>query len=914
MAIDREIELIQEANNQYEINTYTIKYDSKTKKFFKGFGPKVASGALLSASIFAGLGAVALTGGLAGVGIGAIAGASAGLGTAIQTVSSGIVYARNASQSRFKALGIGGEKDLNGGKTGTIGLVEKYEERVNEYSGQLASKPHTDPIQLDDGAYYSRRDLKKRIKEKEDIIYNALKYLLKQGLHLSDNINALRKKEYLTDYETEALAKYRRVMDRIAECVESVASSRLEFNPYKNLIIDGIKKGCLLGDTDYQNNQIRSVAASNDKELAIKLYSNIYEKPLLDKLRKERKNLREQAALINEENKKVVKVRKELIEEDNNISKIKAENRELAKKIVQLNDYQVLLGIAGNIAKVLPEELNIEKTTLNSLIAEFKKSIEQENAEEITAHKDALDVMVKDVHIKLIKIYIGKGKKSLAERYKNLFNQYEQENMALKANLEMAEDEAEMAAQGWYEAEQRANKQTKKYEGAVKRGAKQRAERKYWKDRAEDAEATVSVLFDSNEELLEEKDYLQERSEDIENKFNEIEQQLSQQKQKSKRGGRKVSRIIAQMIADRRFSDERIEDLEAYNDKLIDDNAEVTEKLVKAKKTNKNLSKTNKKLTKTVAEKNFEIEMLEDAVELAQDVAYDTHTQKVRLQKTNDLAGTFLDGVMLANDELQAELADEKTKRTTAEKKTKSTEKELKKAKNTVKKQTQDIRDLERNVNKLEDDVNAFVVAQGENIQQIIGLQADNQRLETESKQNATLAENLAWDLRKTQKELASVQSERDSHKARADELEEKFDSARKELDQIKEKGLENATRKEIDDYFNYIKMQSGKLKNLILKKVDNLEQRVMLTKETSLSQHLDDVLGIVDTARKIDFDEKELEDLQETYDNLKLIYDAQDKWLVKLPKTTRNKITKVIDGIEVMLITEQKTSVKVDR
>ena len=62
------------------------------------------------------------------------------------------------------------------------------------------------------------------------------------------------------------------------------------------------------------------------------------------------------------------------------------------------------------------------------------------------------------------------------------------------------------------------------------------------------------------------------------------------------------------------------------------------------------------------------------------------------------------------------------------------------------------------------------------------------------------------------------------------------------------------------------------------------------------MEEHLDDLLSFVDYARNIDLDDKELEDLQEVYNNLRLIYDAHDKHLVKLPKKTTNKITKVID------------------
>ena len=251
--MDREIKSIDDLAHDYNVNEYTIRYDTNTKRFFKAFAPKAGYGALTTGVVLAGLSVASIaTGGVLGLGAGAIIGASVAAGTISQAIYSGFIYARNSSKARFKEMGIGGKPN----SVGTIELIMQIEREAAEMAKMLEEQPNTKEFIID-GNKYSRNALKREIKEKEDIAYHGLKYLLQQGLLVSDKINSLIKRANRTRREEESLEKYYNIMDRIAECTKFMASQRTTYNPYKNLIVNNMTKGCLVGFTDQQNNQIR---------------------------------------------------------------------------------------------------------------------------------------------------------------------------------------------------------------------------------------------------------------------------------------------------------------------------------------------------------------------------------------------------------------------------------------------------------------------------------------------------------------------------------------------------------------------------------------------------------------------------------------------------------------------------------
>lgn len=253
----------EEMENNYNFNKYTIRYDSKSKRFFKGFAPKIASGGVISTAVFAGLGVATLvTGGLAGIGIATIAGASVGAGALAQTIYSGVVYNRNSAKSRFKHLGIEDNED----KANAIDIILDCDNQAYKYRQILESQPN-EKRPFVDGNRVSRRLLRKVIKEQEEVAYHGLKYIL----------NEAQKASKKSEYDT---------LDIVSECVKELASKRDDFNPYKNLIVSYILKGCMLGENDAQNKKIALIREKKDKNQAFELYHLMYEQSHKDKFKR----------------------------------------------------------------------------------------------------------------------------------------------------------------------------------------------------------------------------------------------------------------------------------------------------------------------------------------------------------------------------------------------------------------------------------------------------------------------------------------------------------------------------------------------------------------------------------------------------------------------------------------------------
>ena len=534
MALDEELREL--GHKEYEINTYTIKYDSKSKRFFKGFAPKVATGAGISAGVFAGLGVLTLaTGGIAGLGVGAIAGISVGVGTAIQAGTMGIIHARNTSQRRFNALGIGGTTD----EVGTIEVIESMEKKAYEYSQLLEAYPNQDKFTLEDGAEYSRRRIKKIIKEKEDIAYHGLKYILKQGIVASQSVDALKKKPHLTDYETELVAKYWNVLDRIGECAKNITSKRLDFNPYKTLIIDAIQKGCLLGSPS-QNAQIRAVKASNSKDKATEMYSVMYEQPLLEKVREERQEQIDQQELLKEEYKNLKDVRKQLVKDDGKLDGISEENKELAKQNQLLMECMGLIRAGLSMYESLPDEKETDKKSLLIAINKLKQSIEANDnakigvnmvklADKLKATLEILATVLSKEDIALLEANVAKiqaryersvksriDQREVNKRLRNEFNETKAELVDIEEQLELAQATA-------FEINEQA-KTTKAKNVVLNNMLAQK-------------EAEVDALESEVELLLDE-------SYDNANKNKKLTADLSKRKAKNKRATRLITLLI----------------------------------------------------------------------------------------------------------------------------------------------------------------------------------------------------------------------------------------------------------------------------------------------------------------------------------------------------------------------------------
>ena len=450
MIKDNEILIIEESNNEYEINWNTIRYDGKAKRFFKGFTPKLTTSSAVMILSAVGCAATIMTGGLAavsGVVSASIAGAI-GAGACTYTIFNG-VDASKVSQSRFKSIGIGGKEGL----PGTIEIIEESERNAYRFSQLLANNPDVKKFKLEDGATYSRRDLKKRIKGYEHQAYNGLKYILKQGLHTSAQIEKLRTKSRLTEREEKVLEKYWDIMDRIGKCVKNVTSQRDSYNPYKGLIMDAMQGGCLLGNWE-QNNRIRSIATIREKETTQELYFEMYERELLERNqvkepapkpidRQEYEELKTRNAelsdqLSHEQHMHKVATKNALNKRAQNKT-LKAENAELNEKLQSLTKKH----------NKLVEKFNNLNTTYQSIRREYAKL----NKMFASARAGELDAVEKiDELVENIKSYIEyttnlekqlKAQKAEFDKLKELNADLEEQNDALEAEAEMLENAKE---------------------------------------------------------------------------------------------------------------------------------------------------------------------------------------------------------------------------------------------------------------------------------------------------------------------------------------------------------------------------------------------------------------------------------------------------------------------------------------
>lgn len=831
MALDKEIKLIEEDNSEYAINPYTIQYDSKTKRFFKGFAPKAGWGGLVTATIFGA--ATIATGGIAAATVGIVAGTSVALGALATTAYSGIVYRRNAAKSRFKALGIGGKED----SVGTIGVVQEYENYAYKYVKMMEDNPSQTKFILEDGRSYSRRDLKKRIKENEDMAYHGLKYLLEQGTFTSRQLERLRQKINLTPREEDAMAKYWDVMDRISQCVKQVTSKRTKFNPYKALIIDAMQDGCLLGDLR-QNNEIRKIKALNNKDMTTKLYFEMYEKHLLesekakvpakppitkreyDQLKRDNKNLEDQLTAEQAKSEKLeakyaseqtkhkkatemaLKQRSKKRDAENRIADMEAESQAQAEKLENEN-------------KKYQRERDLHKKATERALKQRAKKIEAEKRiAEVEAEKQAQIEQLNKQNQKFERernLHKKATERALNQRAKNkeLTNQV----TAQQQEITMSEDQTEYAMSGWYDAEQLTKEQ-----------AKQIAK-------------------------------------------------LQSQMGKNKRKHKKATRMIAQLIEENNTLETQIDEA-AYESGYWQARAEGAE----------------------------------DTVKVIYSGRQELEQENISLQSKNEAIKKNYARSRTQNKKLREDIANSKQ----------------------VQQQQAD------QINSLNDDINTLVAAQSENINRIMDLETDNEILQQknkdtetklasakratvkarkqrddakqESKQNAELAENLGWDLHKTQKELELIISERDSYKQGVKDLEdEKVELLTKLDDETKRADIAQAW--EDIKHHNFVRGGAIRRMNNLIDKIDaHIEYTKEVQDDAYDKQAVKELEHYTNGLRAKNADALDLEEINTLTKLLKAVYKVHGR---NLQPANSKKLKEIVDEMHTLTIVDTTTKTK---
>ena len=185
------------------------------------------------------------------------AAASAVVGGGVVAAYNGINHYRNTAKSRFKKIGVGGTLE----NPGTIALIRQREKEALEMIEMLKEAPESQKEFEYNGKKFSKRAFKREISEVEDVVYHGLKFVLEEALNLSSKINKLIKKRNtsgLDSSEENALLQAENMRLRIVRCVRYMTENRDDYNPYKNLIVEYLHKGCLLGKDDEENRQIKT--------------------------------------------------------------------------------------------------------------------------------------------------------------------------------------------------------------------------------------------------------------------------------------------------------------------------------------------------------------------------------------------------------------------------------------------------------------------------------------------------------------------------------------------------------------------------------------------------------------------------------------------------------------------------------
>jgi len=452
-------------------NIYAVKYDKKIQRLFKRFTPKVYSGGLISTAIFTGLGIAGIIAGpIAGLTVGAVAAVSAGIGAVAQATYSATLYGTELSSASFNKRGFGGTEDsayalikmkeyqkkldssrkrvitLETGekitrqelkkrikeldsRVGSIDIVRDSAETAHSAAKLLENNPNTNAFTID-GVNYSRKSLQSLLDENENIAYHGLKYLLGQGLIISDKLNGLSSKPKSKEEQSQ-LTRYKGIMNRIADCTEELATQcnreysvtkknskvRGMYNPYKNLIAESIRKGCLLGD-DSQNNTIRKLAKEKSKDSAFAQYSIMYEQQVLEKISEERDSEIAEKEKVVKGVKRVKDTITTLNEKDGKVSELTKEQRRLNEEIQIELSYEALIVLATETKKYVFDEN--DRKDIESAIRTFRDARKTDDKEVIEEAKNQLDNLIKEIIPKInLKKYVKQGKEAEREEHAN---------------------------------------------------------------------------------------------------------------------------------------------------------------------------------------------------------------------------------------------------------------------------------------------------------------------------------------------------------------------------------------------------------------------------------------------------------------------------------------------------------------
>ena len=312
----------QQELKQEVYDKYTIKYNSQARDSLESALPKVARGSVLGV-LGAGAG-VGLSFLLPGVGVVIGAGVGFALAGPISQIAYSTVYsAKNLSSKHFSKIRLSIEdattiasfEDLDNQQLNILGVkrvAEICDRRARAYANTLRNTSGTGRYTITDEngqeVEVSERKLKRLIKENEEVARNALSYIMNIAVEQSNryrNLDAGTVKVV----NSEASKQYCMFMLQVAgQTASNLVAERInlgEVNPYKGTILRALENKALIATTRGRLDTLpmhnvtnanpsfneRIQISSSNKDDLLTLYTEMYEKSVLE-YHQEQRNIR----------------------------------------------------------------------------------------------------------------------------------------------------------------------------------------------------------------------------------------------------------------------------------------------------------------------------------------------------------------------------------------------------------------------------------------------------------------------------------------------------------------------------------------------------------------------------------------------------------------------------------------------
>ena len=367
----REFEEEELVEPEYIVNPYTIQYDTRTQSFFKGFAPKIAGfGGLAAASAVVALTAGIGVAGVAGIALTSVAGVGAltsgyfSLGYALDYRKCSKRTLKNTKGATPRNIIQDTSIDIQSKKLvenvlGVITFVKSKEAEAAKYVTALKTLKSNSKLKRIniDGDLYSKSELKKHIKGYTRLAYKGTKYLMQAAAEMSEVVEKYRVKGSLTPKEEGKKFARWYLLNQIGECVKQISSKREDYNPYKGLIIDSLHKGCLIGGSDYANNQIRDVVAINDRRETTKLYFEMYEREMLEEIQNRKPKPPTREERLEAENARLRREKDSLQNDYENAADVAYEASKMADRNQKKYEGAVKRGLKLRTTKIEQERL-----------------------------------------------------------------------------------------------------------------------------------------------------------------------------------------------------------------------------------------------------------------------------------------------------------------------------------------------------------------------------------------------------------------------------------------------------------------------------------------------------------------------------------------------------------------------------